>query len=98
MTSFLLTVGILSFSTVGLPSRGTLRSLPAYLAAGIPIEAVVLVDTVEAIPDIFGTILNVTGDMSAATILSRPIRASRLRGAAAGAPEAVPSAGSARAE
>jgi Na+/H+-dicarboxylate symporter len=98
MTSFLLTVGILSFSTVGLPSRGTLRSLPAYLAAGIPIEAVVLVDTVEAIPDIFGTILNVTGDMSAATILSRPIRASRLRSAAAGSPEAVPSAGSARAE
>ncbi|HTO75542.1 MAG TPA: cation:dicarboxylase symporter family transporter [Thermoanaerobaculia bacterium] len=82
VTTFLLTIGILSFSTAGIPSRGTLRSLPAYLAAGIPLEAVVLVDTVEAIPDVFGTVLNVTGDMSAATLLSRSSRVRRAADAA----------------
>ena len=94
LTTFLLTVGILSFSTAGIPSRGTLRSLPAYLAAGIPLEAVVIVDTVEAIPDVFGTVLNVTGDMSAATMLSRSSRVSRSRASAAtSVPGAAGSAG-----
>ncbi len=69
---------ILSFSTAGLPSRGSVRSIPAYLAAGIPLEAVVFVDTVEAIPDIFQTVLNVTGAMSAATLMSRSSRAARV--------------------
>jgi Na+/H+-dicarboxylate symporter len=72
---FLATVMILSFSTAGLPSRGSVRSIPAYLAAGIPLEAVVFVDAVEAIPDVFQTVLNVTGNLSAATILSRSTRA-----------------------
>ena len=74
IVAFLITILILSFSTVGLPSRGSVRSIPAYLAAGIPLEAVVFVDTVEAIPDIFQTVLNVTGAMSAATLLSRSSR------------------------
>ena len=69
---FLVTIIVLSFGTVGLPS-GVLPipTLPAYLAAGIPIEGVVILEAVDAIPDIFKTVLNVTGDMSAATILSR---------------------------
>jgi Na+/H+-dicarboxylate symporter len=71
IAAFLITVMILSFSTAGLPSRGSVRSIPAYLAAGIPLEAIVFVDAVEAIPDIFQTVLNVTGAMSAATLLSR---------------------------
>jgi Na+/H+-dicarboxylate symporter len=78
--SFLATVMILSFSTAGLPSRGSVRSIPAYLAAGIPLEAVVFVDAVEAIPDIFQTVLNVTGNLSAATMLSRPGRAAAGEG------------------
>ncbi|MGE5276817.1 MAG: dicarboxylate/amino acid:cation symporter [Acidobacteriota bacterium] len=84
IATFLLIVAILSFSTAGLPSRGAMRSLPAYMAAGIPIEAVVIVDTIEAIPDIFQTVLNVTGHMSAATLLSRSSRAPRRAGAVAG--------------
>jgi Na+/H+-dicarboxylate symporter len=86
VTAFLVTVMILSFSTAGLPSRGSVRSLPAYLAAGIPIEAVVIVDTVEAIPDIFQTVLNVTGNMSAVTLLSRSNRPIRGETSAAGGP------------
>lgn len=70
---FLLTTIILSFGTVGLPS-GVLPipSLPAFVVAGIPIQGVVILEAVDAIPDIFKTVLNVTGYMSAATILSRP--------------------------
>ncbi len=85
LASFLITVMILSFSTVGLPSGGTtFKTLPAYLAAGLPIEGLVILEAVETIPDIFKTLVNVTGDMSAATILSRSSRAARGAAAAAG--------------
>jgi proton glutamate symport protein len=66
---------ILSFSTAGIPSLGNVRSIPAYVAIGIPIEAILILNAVETIPDIFKTLINVTGDMSAATILSRRERA-----------------------
>jgi len=74
---FVVTIIVLSFGTVGLPS-GVLPipTLPAYMAAGIPIEGVVILEAVDAIPDIFKTVLNVTGDMSAAVILTRPNRRS----------------------
>jgi len=63
---------VLSVSSPGLPSHGaSLSTLPFYLDVGIPIEAVVLLNAVDAIPDIFKTVLNVTGDMSAAAIVGR---------------------------
>lgn len=68
---FLVTHVILSFSTAGIPAHGSLNTLPAYMAAGIPVEAVVILTAVDAIPDIFKTLANVTADMSAAVILSR---------------------------
>ena len=65
------TVLLLSFVVAGLPGRGPEVSLfPPYVAAGIPLDGVVLLE-VDAIPDIFKTVLNVTGDMSVATILDR---------------------------
>ena len=54
------------------------KTLPAYIAAGLPIEGIVLAEAVETIPDIFKTVLNVTGDLSAATLLSRGQRAVAL--------------------
>ncbi len=71
VVTFVVMIVLLSFSTPGLPTTGTMRTLPAYLAVGIPIEAVLILDAVDAIPDIFKTLLNVTGDMTAATIVSR---------------------------
>lgn len=72
--TFLATVFVVSVSTLGIPGGGTtFRLLPAYLAAGIPIEGIVVLEAVDTIPDIFKTLTNVTGDMSAATILSRSI-------------------------
>jgi proton glutamate symport protein len=78
IASFFLIQLILSFSAAGIPSMGSLRSIPAYLAVGIPIEAIFILNAVETIPDIFKTLLNVTGDMSAAAILSRRERGSTL--------------------
>ena len=67
---------VLSFAAVGIPSGGmTFTTLPAFLAVGIPLEGVVLLATVDAIPDIFKTLVNVTGDMTAATLLARFSRA-----------------------
>jgi Na+/H+-dicarboxylate symporter len=86
MATFLITDLILSFSTAGIPSMGTVRSIPAYLAAGIPLEGVLMLNAVDTIPDIFKTLTNVTADMSAATVLSRRER----RRVAAATAEAAP--------
>jgi Na+/H+-dicarboxylate symporter len=76
---------VLSTSSPGLPTHGgSLSTLPFYLDVGIPIEAVVLLNAVDAIPDIFKTVLNVTGDMSAAAIVGR------FAGAPAVSPAATP--------
>lgn len=70
--TFFIATTILSVSSVGIPiGGGAMLSLPAYLAAGIPIEGYLLLKSVESIPDIFKTVINVTGDMSVATILDR---------------------------
>jgi proton glutamate symport protein len=84
VAAFFLTQLVLSFSTAGIPSLGTIRSIPAYAAAGIPLEAVLMLNAVETVPDIFKTLLNVTGDMSAATILSRRDRRSATNAEAVG--------------
>ncbi len=76
LTVFLLTVMLLSFTSAGVPNGGaSFKTLPAYVAAGVPIEGVIILEAVETIPDIFKTLLNVTGDMSVATILTRQRRA-----------------------
>jgi proton glutamate symport protein len=69
---FIATVILLSFTSVGVPDGGgAFQTLPAYLAAGLPIEGVIVLEATNTIPDIFKTLLNVTADMSAATMLSR---------------------------
>jgi Na+/H+-dicarboxylate symporter len=86
IATFLMTVTLLSFSSVGVAGGGSaFKTLPAYLAAGLPIEGVVIMEVVETIPDIFKTVLNVTGNFGAATILSRGSR-QPARASVAGAP------------
>lgn len=63
---------ILSFSTIGIPSGGgAMRGMPLYLAAGIPVEGYLITEAVDAIPDIFKTLTNVTGNLTAAMIVER---------------------------
>lgn len=72
--AFFFTTLVLSFSSAGIPLGGSaMLSLPAYLAVGIPIEGYLLLKTVDSIPDILKTLLNVTGDMSVAAILDRHV-------------------------
>jgi len=74
--TFLLTLMLLSFSGVGVPRGGSgFDTLPAYAAAGIPLEGLVLVVAVDTIPDVAKTLINVTGHMSVATVVSRGSRA-----------------------
>lgn len=70
--SFTLTAVLLSFTSAGIPGGGeSLVTLPLYLAAGIPVEGVILLKAVDAIPDIFKTLVNVTADMSVAVLVAR---------------------------
>jgi len=73
--TYLLAAIVFSFSVAGIPRGGGAPStLPLLIAMGLPVEGAVLLDAANTIPDIFMTILNVTADMSVATILARHVR------------------------
>jgi Na+/H+-dicarboxylate symporter len=71
VAGFLLTTIAFGFTTPGLPTGTTMATLPLYLALGIPIEGVLIFRAADAITDIFSTLLNVTGDLTAATLLAK---------------------------
>jgi proton glutamate symport protein len=72
---FMISVTILSFAAAGVPNGGqAFSTLPAYVAAGLPIEGVILLEATSMAPDMLKTVLNVTADMSVAAILSRSSR------------------------
>jgi proton glutamate symport protein len=66
-----LTAVLTSFSTPGVPHGWLLAISPLVTTMGIPPEGIGLLIAVDAIPDMFATTLNVTGDMTAAAIVSR---------------------------
>lgn len=75
MATFLAGTTLISFSVVGVPrGGGGFRTLPLYLALGVPIEGYIVMEAIKYIPDMLMTLLNVTADMSVATILSRDSR------------------------
>ena len=75
LSVFMATVILLSFGAVGVPQGGqAFSTLPAYVAAGIPVEGVILLEATSIAPDMLKTLLNVTGDMSVAAFLSRGSR------------------------
>jgi len=66
-----LTGCLTSFSIPGVPHGWLLVITPLLATMGIPAEAIGLLIAVDTIPDMFGTTLNVTGDMVAAALVSR---------------------------
>lgn len=65
-------VMLLASTTVGVPNQGTrMTTLPAYLALGIPVEGVVLIQSVDMLWDFAATALNATGYLAATTLLPR---------------------------
>ena len=72
LATFIITIIVMSFTSVGVPGGGVaFRTLPVYLAAGVPLAGIIILETVDAITDVFKTLLNVTAQMSAATMLAK---------------------------
>ena len=61
----------LPFIGPGVPRGAFIMLAPLFLAIGLPAEGIGILIAVDAIPDIFSTVLNVTGDLAAAAIIQR---------------------------
>ena len=64
------TAVLVSFSVPGIPSSGLFMAAPFFATVGLPAEGIGILIALDAVPDIFKTLLNVTGHMTAATILA----------------------------
>lgn len=78
----------ISIGSVGLPGEISFVAsvAPISMAMGVPIELLGLLVAVEAVPDIFRTVGNVSGDMAAAVIAGKNQPASSPEEIAAGQP------------
>ena len=65
-----------SLGAVGLPAQVSFFATiaPVCIAAGVPVTALPLLLAIEAIPDLFRTVGNVTNDIAAACIVTKPQR------------------------
>jgi len=63
----------LAFAAPGVPRGAFLMLTPLFLAIGLPAEGIGILIAVDAIPDLFSTVLNVTGDMAATAIVARQV-------------------------
>jgi len=61
----------LAFAAPGVPRGAFLMLAPLFLAIGLPVEGVGILIAVDAIPDLFSTVLNVSGDLAAAALVAR---------------------------
>jgi hypothetical protein len=87
---------LLSFGGPGIPSGSLVLVAPLYTSLGLPVEGVGILIALDALPDIFKTVSNVTADMAAIAILARGSRVSRAtvafgEGAGSSAPPAASS-------
>jgi proton glutamate symport protein len=64
---------VISLGSVGLPGQVSLMAMnmPVVQAMGLPVAPLGLMLAVETIPDAFATVGNVTGDLSATTVVAR---------------------------
>ena len=61
----------LAFAAPGVPRGAFLLLTPLFLAIGLPAEGIGILIAVDAIPDLFATVMNVTGDLVAAVLVAR---------------------------
>jgi len=61
----------LGFAGPGVPRGGFIMLTPLFLALGLPAQGIGLLIALDAIPDTFSTVLNVTGDLAATAIVAR---------------------------
>ena len=60
----------LAFAVPGVPRGAFIMLTPLFLAIGLPAEGIGILIAVDAIPDVFATTLNVTGDLAAAALVA----------------------------
>jgi Na+/H+-dicarboxylate symporter len=61
----------LAFAVPGVPRGAFLMLAPLFLAIGLPVEGIGILIAVDAIPDLFATVTNATGDLAAAVLVAR---------------------------
>ena len=61
----------MSFSVPGIPSGGLFVIAPFFMTVGLPVEGIGILIALDVIPDLFKTLINVTGHMTATVLLSR---------------------------
>jgi Na+/H+-dicarboxylate symporter len=61
----------LAFAVPGVPRGAFLLLAPMFLSIGLPVEGIGILIAVDAIPDLFATVLNATGDLAAAVVVAR---------------------------
>ncbi|HSY48894.1 MAG TPA: cation:dicarboxylase symporter family transporter [Thermoanaerobaculia bacterium] len=61
----------LAFAVPGIPRGAFIMLTPLFLAIGLPAAGIGLLIAVDAMPDTFSTVLNVTGDLAAAALVAR---------------------------
>jgi Na+/H+-dicarboxylate symporter len=71
LVTLVLTATITSFSIPGIPGGSIIAMVPVLTAVGLPLEGIGILLGVDTIPDMFRTAANVTGQMTAATIVAR---------------------------
>ncbi|MEP7381262.1 MAG: dicarboxylate/amino acid:cation symporter [Gemmatimonadota bacterium] len=64
---------VMNFAVPGIPSGGLLVIAPIFVTLGLPPEAIGLLIAVDAIPDVFKTVLNVTAHMTSLVIVNRGV-------------------------
>ena len=71
MLTIAVTAIALSFTIPAVPHGAQLALAPLLARYGIPAEGVALLIALDTIPDLLGTMTNVTGDMVVAALVSR---------------------------
>jgi Na+/H+-dicarboxylate symporter len=61
----------LAFGVPGVPRGGFLMLTPLFLAIGLPAEGIGILIAIDAIPDLFATVLNTTGYLAATVLVAR---------------------------
>lgn len=61
----------LAFAVPGIPRGAFIMLTPLFLTIGLPAEGIGILIAVDAIPDLFATVLNTTGDLAAAALVAR---------------------------
>jgi Na+/H+-dicarboxylate symporter len=67
----------LAFAAPGVPRGAFLMLTPLFLAIGLPIDGIGILIAVDAIPDLFATVLNASGDLAATVLVAKTSSTSR---------------------